>query len=184
MAFDGAAVYGCGVAKGRGKKSDHATRGTAPSSPDLAHLEKMEGSEEARAHEPSPNDAMGQDKRREVIGHAYGPSKKTQLLFFVAVAAVAAVLIGGYMAAIAAFDQPEDTYANEAPWSETDAQQVPALSPGNPCGEPGNPFPAPEDSPCKPVAGLTAEEGPRSAGAEEGPGGVTDAGGESASDPE
>jgi len=182
VAFGGPAGYGWRVARGKSSKADQPMRGTAPSAADIRDLDKMEASDEAKAHEPSDVDAQGVDKRRQVIGHSYGPSKKTQLLFFVAVAAVAAVLIGGYVAAIAAFDQPEDTYADEAPWSRTDAQQIPALAPGNPCGEPGNPYPADEDSPCRSRAGLTAEEGPRSPGSEQGPGGVTDGGSESASD--
>lgn len=182
MVFGGPAGYGWRVARGKSSKADAPKRGTAPSAANIRDLKKMEASEEAQAHEPSDVDAQGADKRREVIGHSYGPSKKTQLVFFVAVAVVAAVLIGGYMAAIAAFDQPKDSYADEAPWSQTDAEQIPTLDPSNPCGEPGNPSPPPDDSPCASKAGLTAEPGPRSPGDEQGPGGVTDAGGESASD--
>lgn len=182
MVFGGPAGYGWRVARRKASKDDEPTRGTAPSAADIRDLDKMEASDEAKAHVPSEVDAQGQDKRRQVIGHAYGPSKKTQFVFFIAVAAVVAILAGGYLLAIAKFDQPEDTYADEAPWSQTDAQQIPTLAPGNPCGEPGNPYPADEDSPCRSRAGLTAEQGPRSPGSEEGPGGVTDGGSESASD--
>lgn len=196
MVFGGPAVYGCRVARANGgkakkkaakksaaAKSDAPKRGTAPSAANIKDLDKFEASDEAKAHEPSDVDAMGQDKRRDVIGQSYGPSKKRQLAFFGIVALVIAILLGGAYAAVQAFDQPEDEYADQAPWSQSDAQQVPALAPGNPCGEPGNPYPAPDDSPCKSRFGLTAEEGgPRSEGAEEGPGGVTEASGESASD--
>lgn len=180
VVFGGPAVYGSPVARGKGNDDDHATRGTAPSAANIKDLEKFEASDEAKAHEPSNVDALGQDKRRAVIGHSYGPSKKRQLAFFGIVALVIAILFGGAYAATKAFDQPEDTYADQAPWSQPDAQQVPALNPANPCGEPGNPYPAPADSPCRSSYGLTAEPGPRSAGQEEG-GGITDAGGESAS---
>ena len=169
------------VARGKGKSDDEVTRGTAPSAANIKDLDKFEASDEAKEHQPSDVDALGQDKRRAVIGHSYGPSKKRQLAFFGIVALIVAILAGGAYAAVQAFDQPEDTYADEAPWSQPDAQQVPTLAPGNPCGEPGNPYPAPEDSPCRSRYGLTAEPGPRSAGQEEG-GGVTDAAGESASD--
>jgi hypothetical protein len=145
------------VARGKSSKDDHATRGTAPSAADIEKLEKFEPSDEAKAHQPSDVDAQGQDKRRQVIGHAYGPSKKRQLVFFGIVAVIAAILIGGYMAAIQAFDQPEDDYADQAPWSQSDAQQVPTSAPSNPCGEPGNPYPAPGDSPCKDLTGPVGE---------------------------
>lgn len=100
---------------------------------------------------------MGQDKRREVIGHSYGPSRKSQLLFFAAVAGVAILVIGGFFAAVAAFDQPADSYPDKAPWSGAGTQQAPALNPSNPCGEPGKPYPAAADSPCKPIVGITGE---------------------------
>jgi hypothetical protein len=36
-------------------------------------------SEKAEAQQPSDVDAMGQDKRRQVVGHSYGPSKRSQV---------------------------------------------------------------------------------------------------------
>jgi hypothetical protein len=91
---------------------------------------------------------MGQDKRRQVVGHSYGPSRRSQLIFFAAVAAVAVVIVGGWTLAVAAFDTAPESYPDEAPWSEADAQQRPTRSPSGPCGEPGNAYPAPADSPC------------------------------------
>jgi hypothetical protein len=141
-----------------GSKSERIT-GTAPSGADISKLEKMEASEEAKAHEPSKVDAMGQDKRREVVGHSYGPTKRRQLMFFAAVAAVAAVVIGGYAMAIAAFDQPEDEYPDKSPWSTANSPQNPTRSPAGPCGEPGNAYPPPADSPCAQKLTSTGEPG-------------------------
>ena len=45
----------------------------APSAANIEDLEKFEASEEAKRHQPSDVDAMGQDKRRQVVGHSYGP---------------------------------------------------------------------------------------------------------------
>jgi len=140
----------------RRRKDRERTRGFAPSG-DIESMEKMEASDEAKAHQASDVDAMGQDKRRQVVGHAYGPSRKSQMIFFVIVGAIAVVVIGGYALAIAAFDQPQDEYADAAPWSSSDAEQRPTRSPSGPCGEPGNPYPPPEDSPCA-EAGVEAEE--------------------------
>jgi hypothetical protein len=159
-----------------GKGKSERITGTAPSGADISKLEKMEASEEAKAAEPSTEDAMGQDKRRQVVGHSYGPSKKSQLFFFVAVAAVIVVVAGGYALAIAAFDQPQDEYPDKAPWSAANAEPKPTRSPAGPCGEPGNAYPPPSDSPCaqketstgEPAAPGAAQEGP-----ETGPGGPT-----------
>jgi hypothetical protein len=95
-------------------------------------------------------DAMGQDKRRAVVGHSYGPTRKSQIIFFVAVAAILVVFLGGWALAVSAFDQPPDSYPDKAPWSTADAQQAPTRSPSGPCGEPGNAYPPPADSPCAP----------------------------------
>jgi hypothetical protein len=96
---------------------------------------------------PSDIDAMGQDKRRKVIGHTHGPSRRSQLAFFGAVALAVLLVVGGYFAAVAAFDQPKDSYADRAPWASPDASHnAPGnspLNPSSPCGEPGNPPGAP-----------------------------------------
>jgi hypothetical protein len=123
----------------------------------FSDIERVEPSEEAKAHQPSHVDAMGQDKRRAVVGHSYGPSRRSQLIFFAAVAAVAVVIVGGWTLAVAAFDTAPETYPDEAPWS-TAAEQIPTRSPSGPCGEPGNPYPPPADSPC--ASQTKAETGP------------------------
>jgi hypothetical protein len=133
------------------------TRGTAPSAPDIEKLDKFEPSEEAKRHEPSTVDAMGQDKRRQVVGHSYGPSKRSQLMFFVAVAAVIVVVVGGWLALVSAFDKPPENFSERAPWSTTASnpelaaeQNAKPVSPLTPCGEPGNEYPVPAQSPCAP----------------------------------
>lgn len=177
--------------KGRQKKTK-TQRGTAPSSADIESLEKMEASDEAKEHQPSDVDAMGQDKRREIVGHAYGPSRKSQVIFFVAAAAVLVIVFGGYALAIATFDQPADEYPDKSPWSAADAEQIPTRDPSGPCGEPGNPYPFPDDSPCATGKTATGElpsastesgapSGDRAPGQEEGSGGVTGSGGEAGS---
>jgi hypothetical protein len=139
------------------------TRGTAPSAPDIRQLEKFEASEEAKQKEPSQVDARGMDKRRQVVGQSHGPSRKSQILFFVTVGLIIAVLVGGYALAIAAFDQPAESYPDEAPWSRADAARYDPGSPSEPCGEPGNPHPAEPGSPCL-KGGIRAETGGGSPG--------------------
>jgi hypothetical protein len=145
--------------KGQGSEESgsRATRGTAPSAADISKLEKFEPSEEAKRHEPSTEDAMGQDKRRQVVGHSYGPSKRSQVMFFVAVAAILVVVVGGWLALVAAFDKPPEKFSESAPWSTTASdpelaaeQNAKPVSPLSPCGEPGNEYPIPDQSPCAP----------------------------------
>jgi hypothetical protein len=140
-----------------GSKADSRkpVRGTAPSAADIDKLEKFEASEEAKQHEPSGVDAMGQDKRRPVVGHAYGPSRKTQFVFFAAVAIVLVVVVGGWLALVSAFDTPPEKFPDKAPWSQqaadselTAQQQATPVTPLSPCGEPGNEYPIPAQSPC------------------------------------
>jgi hypothetical protein len=143
-----------------------ATRGTAPSSADISKLEKFEASEEAKEHEPSSVDAMGQDKRRQVVGHSYGPSARSQLMFFVAVAVVGVVFIGGYFLLVGIFDTPPTHFSDKAPWSTTltdpqlaAEQNTPPVSPSTPCGEGTDAYPIPPNSPCAPANKANAFQG-------------------------
>jgi hypothetical protein len=152
--------------EGNASDADQPVRGTAPSAADIDKLEKFEPSEEAKQHEPSKVDAMGQDKRREVVGHSYGPSKRSQIMFFVAVATVLIVIVGGWTLLVSVFDKPPTHFKDSAPWSATPAnaalaaeQNVKPESPANPCGEPGNPYPVPAESPCAPPSKANGNQG-------------------------
>jgi hypothetical protein len=131
--------------------------GAAPSSPDIRKLQLLEPSDEAKAHEPSSVDAMGRDKRRPVVGHSYGPSARTQLMFFVAVGIVLVVVVGGWLSLVALFDKPPTHFTDRAPWSKTVTsaqlaaeQNAKPPPPSSPCGEPTDVYPIPPESPCAP----------------------------------
>lgn len=150
----------------KSKDEARATRGTAPSAANIEDLEKFEASEEAKAHEPSTVDAMGRDKRREVVGQSYGPSARSQIMFFVAAGAVVVVIVGGWLGLLALFDKPPTHYKDSAPWSTTAAnaslaaqQNAKPVDPADPCGEPGNPYPIPPQSPCAPPSKSNAFQG-------------------------
>jgi hypothetical protein len=171
-------------------KADAPTKGTAPSAGNIDELEKMEASEEAKRAEPSDVDAMGMDKRRQVIGNVGGPSRRSQFLFFGSVAAIAILLIGGWFLAVSILDQPKDEYPDKAPWSSPEAPQNSSAdytprSPSGPCGEPGSPTPAPKGSPC--AGELASDEPPLPAAPKTGPeaggaGGISNSGGEAGGD--
>ncbi len=121
---------------------------------------------EAEHYTPTTLDAMGQDKRRQVVGHSYGPSRRSQVMFFVAVAAVLVVILGGWLILVGLFDKPPTHFKDAAPWSTTPAnaeqvaqQSARPVSPATPCGEPGNQYPIPAQSPCAPPSKANAFQG-------------------------
>jgi hypothetical protein len=109
---------------------------------------------------------MGQDKRRQVVGHSYGPSRRSQVAFFGAVATVAVVVVGGWLMLVGLFDKPPTHFSDSAPWAKTVANQQLAgeqsakpVSPASPCGEPGSEYPIPPQSPCAPPSKANAFQG-------------------------
>jgi hypothetical protein len=122
--------------------------------------------DDAERYSPSTVDAMGQDKRRQVVGHSYGPSRRSQIMFFVAVAVVAIVVVGGWVTLVGLFDKPPIHFHDQAPWSTTPTnaqlaaeQAAKPVSPLSPCGEPGGDYPIPAQSPCAPPSKANAFQG-------------------------
>lgn len=70
-------------------------------------------------------DAMGQDKRRAVIGGSYGPSARQQLTVYGTFLAVVTALAIGFWLLAKELDKPPDTIAIEAPWAKSDVPQRP-----------------------------------------------------------
>lgn len=70
-------------------------------------------------------DAMGKDKRRQVIGGTYGPTRTRIFATFATTFAVIAVLVIGFYLLAKELDQPPETNQVEAPWSAPDAPQRP-----------------------------------------------------------
>ena len=131
----------------------------------MAAVSLLLGMEEER-QQPSHVDAMGQDKRRQVVGHSYGPTRRSQIMFFVAVAAVAVAIVGGWLLLVGLFDKPPTHFKDTAPWSTTPAsaqlaaeQNAKPISPATPCGEPGKQYPTPPQSPCAPPNKANAFQG-------------------------
>ncbi len=68
-------------------------------------------------------DAMGNDKRRQVVGNSYGPSFARQAtLYGIAVAIIVALFIGGKIA-VDKLDTPPAHSTDQAPWSAASAKQ-------------------------------------------------------------
>ena len=103
--------------------------GDAPTGPSLGPhtvLEKRRPAEERLAeHDQSGVDAMGKDKRRNVVGVSYGPSRARQAsLYGAALAILAVIVIGGKLLADK-LDEPPDQIKVEASWAQPDARQIP-----------------------------------------------------------
>lgn len=108
--------------------SDEVT-GDAAAGPSLgphtdlgAFQEGREESLEKAAH-ASDTDAMGLDKRREIVGGTYGMTRaKLAVLYTTVVVVIVAAGIGLYLLA-KDLDQPPEKVSSEAPWSEENAPQ-------------------------------------------------------------
>jgi len=98
---------------------------TAPSVGPHTKFEKDDPEERLARHEQSSVDAMGLDKRREVIGGSYSPSLARQLTMYGIFIAVVAGIVVGFLILANNLDQPPEKYADEAPWSQADAKQIP-----------------------------------------------------------
>ena len=87
-------------------------------------------------------------------------------MFFVAVATVLVVIVGGWLTLIKLFDKPPTHFSDSAPWSKTVAnpqlaaeQNAKPVSPASPCGEPGSEYPVPAQSPCAAPSKANAFQG-------------------------
>jgi hypothetical protein len=97
----------------------------APSIGPHTTIERKPPGERLNQDEISQVDAMGLDKRREVMGQRYSPSfAKQATLYGVFLVVLAALVIGGKLLADK-LDEPPATVADEAAWSSPDAPQRP-----------------------------------------------------------
>jgi hypothetical protein len=78
--------------------------------------------EERTAPTVSNVDAMGLDKRRQVRGKVYGPTRLRIFVRFAIFFAVVIALAVGAKIAVDELDKPEKV-GNEAPWAQPDSPQ-------------------------------------------------------------
>ena len=81
--------------------------------------------EEGSSDQPSSVDAMGQDKRRSVIGHSYTASKARQFAYYGIFVAFVIVLYIGLSIAVGQLDKAPKNNPDQAPWSKADSPQLP-----------------------------------------------------------
>jgi hypothetical protein len=98
---------------------------TAPSLGPNTVIERQPVEERLARHEQSDVDAMGKDKRREVIGHSYRPSKLRQATLYGIVLAVVAALAIGAKLLVDSSDTFPRKVPHSAPWAQPGAKQHP-----------------------------------------------------------
>ena len=88
-------------------------------------IEKDDPEERLSRHQKSEVDAMGLDKRREVIGGRYSASATRQIVTYAIVVLVVAGAAIGIKLLADDLDQPPKQVADEAPWTGTDRKPPP-----------------------------------------------------------
>jgi hypothetical protein len=98
---------------------------TAPSVGPNTVIEREPPEERLDFDKISDTDAMGKDKRREVVGGTYGPTRARVFATFATFIAVVAALCVGFYFLARELDQPPSENPDEAPWSLPEAPQQP-----------------------------------------------------------
>jgi hypothetical protein len=116
-------------ATGNEASSSDEMTGDAAAGPSLGPHTDLEAFQEGReeslekAAHASDTDAMGLDKRREIVGGTYGMTRaKLAVLYTTVVVVIAAAAVGLYLLA-KDLDQPPEKVNAEAPWAEENAPQ-------------------------------------------------------------
>jgi hypothetical protein len=106
--------------------------------------DNLPGAEERHAHDPSNLDAMGQDKRRQVVGKQYGATVRKQLTVYGIFLAVVAVVVIAFLTVVSSIDNAEVALEDTAPWTEPTAAQTAPRPTDFPCNGPLNTIPRDE----------------------------------------
>ena len=100
-----------------GKDTEDISGTTAPSIGPNTVIEKDSPEERLARHDQSDTDAMGLDKRRQVIGGDYSAGLGKQLTRWIAVVVVVIAAAFGLKLLVDDLDKPPAHNADKAPWS-------------------------------------------------------------------
>jgi hypothetical protein len=106
-----------------------ASETPAPSIGPHTEIEHEDPEERLARHEQSDVDAMGLDKRREVVGGSYGPSVARQATLYGIFVAVVVALGIGFKLLADELDEPPNNTRDTAPWANPGAPQTPPNDP-------------------------------------------------------
>ena len=100
-----------------------ATVGGGNPDPPRANVSRVEAGTTSQEQGRSDVDAMGQDKKRSVVGQGYGPTRGRQFLYYgIFIAVLVAIYFGGKIA-VDELDKAPKSNADQAPWSQKAAPQ-------------------------------------------------------------
>lgn len=114
-----------GEAEERSGDAEDISGTTAPSIGPNTVIEKDSPEERLARHDQSDKDAMGLDKRREVIGGSYGAGFGKQLIRWAAVVIVVIAAAFGAKLLVDDLDKAPAHAADKAPWSGTKEAPAP-----------------------------------------------------------
>jgi hypothetical protein len=97
---------------------------SAPSIGPKTVIDRQSADERLAKHEQSDVDAMGLDKRREVVGKSYGPSFAKQATLYGGFLALVVAAAFGFVLLTDRLDQPAEEHRNEASWAQPGAPQL------------------------------------------------------------
>jgi hypothetical protein len=76
-------------------------------------------------HDQSDVDAMGHDKRRQVVGKTYGPTFARQAVLYLVFVVVVVGIGFGVKLLVDHYDAPPKHFKAEAPWAQPHVKQIP-----------------------------------------------------------
>jgi hypothetical protein len=117
------------AAEEAGKEMPPASETPAPSIGPNTVIDKPPPEERLAGHQQSDTDAMGLDKRRPVMGGSYSPSAARQVSLYGIFVAVVVALAIGFKLLADKLDEPPADNPDKAPWSQSDAPQIPPKQP-------------------------------------------------------
>ena len=106
-----------GQDSGSGDGEEDISDITAPSVGPNTTIEKEPPEERLAKHEQSDKDAMGLDKRRQIIGGSYGPTKTRQIVTWLVVVVVIGGAAFGLSKLASNLDEPPKQVEDQAPWT-------------------------------------------------------------------
>ena len=74
--------------------------------------------------EQSDVDAMGRDKRRQVVGGAYGPTFAKQATLYGGALLITVIVVVGLILLTGELDKAPETNEDKAPWAAPEAEQI------------------------------------------------------------
>lgn len=122
-------LHGCGRCREyvAGREAEQATVVGGQDEDGGAKVERVEAAGAAKSrHAGSTVDAMGQDKRRAVVGERHSASRSRQLLYYAIAIGITIGIYFGAKLAVDELDKPPAKDTDAAPWAQPQAPQEPA----------------------------------------------------------